>query len=75
MLRMNSALSADDDLVIGEVIAAALELHRALGPGYLESIYRRGMLVDYRSGGSTSRLRRSWRSGTAESFSALIAST
>jgi len=46
MLRMNSALSADDDLVIGEVIAAALELHRALGPGYLESIYRRGMLVE-----------------------------
>jgi len=48
MLRMTSALSTDEDLVIGEIIAAALTLHRALGPGYLESIYRKGMLVELR---------------------------
>ena len=48
MLKMTSALSTDEDLVIGEIIAAALTLHRALGPGYLESIYRRGMLVELR---------------------------
>jgi len=48
MLRMTSALSTDEDLVIGEIIAAALTLHRALGPGYLESIYRQGMLVELR---------------------------
>ena len=46
--RVRTPLSDDEELVAGEVIAAALKVHRDLGPGYLESIYRRAMAVEFR---------------------------
>ena len=38
----------EDDLdpQTGRIIACAIELHRFLGPGLLESIYRRGLAVE-----------------------------
>src|SRR5262245_13786904 len=43
------------ELVEGEltyrVIAAAMEVHRTLGPGFLETIYQRGMEVELRKRG------------------------
>lgn len=35
----------------GLVIAAAIEVHKALGPGFLESVYERAMLVALRNRG------------------------
>jgi GxxExxY protein len=46
--RVRTPLSDDEELVAGEVIAAALKVHRDLGPGFLESIYRRAMAVEFR---------------------------
>jgi hypothetical protein len=34
-----------DDLS-GRFIAAAIEVHRALGPGYLESVYEEAMVIE-----------------------------
>lgn len=35
------------DSQTGRIIACAIELHRFLGPGLLESIYRRGLAVEF----------------------------
>ena len=37
------------DRQTGRIIACAIELHRFLGPGLLESIYRRGLAVEFES--------------------------
>jgi GxxExxY protein len=37
------------DAVTGPVIGAAIEVHRALGPGLLESAYLAWMIVELRS--------------------------
>jgi GxxExxY protein len=42
-LRMESSLPSDLDDLIHRVIGAALEVHRQLGPGFLESIYERAV--------------------------------
>lgn len=36
----------EDERVAHEVIGAAIEVHRALGPGYLESIYERALCYE-----------------------------
>ncbi len=41
-LELADRLSDDEELVAHEVIACALAVHRELGPGYLESFYRKG---------------------------------
>jgi GxxExxY protein len=47
LTRVRSAqLSDDEELVAREVIACALVVHRELGPGYLESLYRRAMCLE-----------------------------
>ncbi len=48
-LRLQSDLSDEEELTAREVIGAALAIHRALGPGYLESFYRKAMCVELRA--------------------------
>ncbi len=51
MMHTNSPLSVDQEQLVSEVIGAAIAVHRALGPGYLESIYRRAMCTELVSRG------------------------
>ena len=46
--RMNiaSPLSAEEERVMHQTIGAAIAVHRTLGPGFLESIYRKAMYVE-----------------------------
>jgi GxxExxY protein len=48
-LRLRSPLTQEEELVAGEVIASALAVHRELGPGYLESFYRKAMCIELRA--------------------------
>jgi GxxExxY protein len=49
MLRNAGPLSEDEELIVHEVIGAGIAVHQALGPGYLESIYRKGMCVELKA--------------------------
>jgi|SRR5664279_510811 len=40
-----------DDPVTEKVIGLAMKVHRVLGPGFLESVYRRALLVELRTAG------------------------
>ena len=44
--RLPSPLSPEAELVMSQTIGAAIAVHRVLGPGFLESIYRRAMYVE-----------------------------
>ena len=37
---------ASDDRLTGRVIGAAIEVHRRLGPGFLEYIYERALVIE-----------------------------
>jgi len=39
-------LSADTEILVSRIIGCALAVHRDLGPGFLEIIYRRAMCVE-----------------------------
>ncbi|MGA2582630.1 MAG: GxxExxY protein [Tepidisphaeraceae bacterium] len=43
---MKTEVDAELDRLSYEVIGAAIEVHRALGPGYLESIYEEAMCIE-----------------------------
>ena len=50
-ITLADRLSDDEELVGHEVITAALAVHRELGPGYLESFYRKAMCLELRARG------------------------
>jgi GxxExxY protein len=45
-MRVPSPLTARADEVMSETIGCAIRVHRALGPGCLESIYRKAMRIE-----------------------------
>jgi GxxExxY protein len=45
-MRRDSPLSPEADRMMTHVIGCAIAVHRALGPGFLESIYQRAMCVE-----------------------------
>ena len=50
-MRRVSPLSPEADRMMTHTIGCAIAVHRALGPGFLESIYRRAMCVELEARG------------------------
>lgn len=48
-MRVASPLSPEAERVMSETIGCAIAVHRALGPGFIESIYRRAMRLELSS--------------------------
>jgi GxxExxY protein len=48
LTRVPSSLPREIEDVMHRVIGAAIEVHRHLGPGYLESTYHRAMCIELR---------------------------
>ena len=46
-MRIASPLSPEEEQVMHRVIGSAIAVHRALGPGFLESIYRKALCVEF----------------------------
>jgi GxxExxY protein len=51
MLRIPSPLSPETETLITRVIGCGLAVHRALGPGLLESIYTRAVRIELDAAG------------------------
>jgi len=45
-VTVREAVSAETDILVRRVIGCALAVHRELGPGFLESIYRKAMCIE-----------------------------
>jgi len=45
-VRLPSPLSPEAERVMSETIGAAIAVHRELGPGFIESIYRKAMCIE-----------------------------
>ena len=45
-MRLSSPLSPEAEEAMTETIACAIAVHRALGPGFLESIYKKAMRIE-----------------------------
>lgn len=50
-MRLPSPLTARAEQAMSETIGCAIRVHRALGPGFLESIYRKAMYVELEASG------------------------
>ena len=57
-MRRNSPLSPEADRMMTHTIGAAIAVHRALGPGFLESIYRKAMCVELEARGISFQVER-----------------
>ena len=58
-MRVESPLSPKAERTMTETIGCAIEVHRALGPGFLGSIYRRAMRVELEARGLSYECERS----------------
>ena len=50
-MQLPSPLTAEVERVMSETIGCAIRVHRTLGPGFLESIYRKAMYVELGASG------------------------
>jgi GxxExxY protein len=53
MTRCSSPLATEAEQAMTAVIGCAIAVHRALGPGFLESIYKRAMYIELEARGLT----------------------
>lgn len=51
MMKQFEPIPAQDEQLAKTIIGAAIEVHRELGPGFLESIYRKAMAYELSSQG------------------------
>ena len=51
MLRIQSPLTEDVELIVERTIGCCISVHRELGPGLLESIYVRAVCLDLEASG------------------------
>jgi GxxExxY protein len=51
LTRANTILDPETELTVGRTIGCAIEVHRALGPGYLEAIYQDAMAIELAAAG------------------------
>ena len=49
-MRLASPLDAHAEATMTETIGCAIRVHRELGPGFLESIYRKAMCLEQAAG-------------------------
>ena len=45
-MRVVSPLSIEEERIMHQTIGAAISVHRAMGPGFLESIYRKAICIE-----------------------------
>lgn len=50
-MRLPSPLTAHAEHAMSETIGCAIRVHQALGPGFLESIYRKAMQIELNAAG------------------------
>ncbi len=50
-MRLHSPLTEEAEHVMTETIGCAIAVHRALGPGFLESIYKKAMHIELNARG------------------------
>ncbi len=50
-MRLHSPLSPEAEQAMTETIGCAIAVHRELGPGFLESIYKKAMHIELRAHG------------------------
>jgi GxxExxY protein len=51
MLRAHSPLAEEDERVVERVIGCGIRIHRGLGPGFLEAIYRNAFCIELQLSG------------------------
>jgi GxxExxY protein len=49
--RLPSPLSPEEEEIVTRVIGCAIDVHKALGPGFLESIYKKAMCIELQNAG------------------------
>lgn len=53
VLRVDNQLDEKTEILIRNIIGAAIEVHRELGPGYLEKVYEQAMALELKYRGLT----------------------